>query len=86
MSSRMTYYTVAYHMNPIANFRSYRVAVKFADQERTRRLEALKTIDPPMLASERRGEERTIVGAVAVREINIKFEDGHEIEEVKFEQ
>ena len=86
MSSGMTYYTVAYHMQPIANFRSYWVAVKFADEERTRRLEALKTIDPPMLPSERRGEERSIVGAVAVREINIKFEDGPAFEEVKFEQ
>ena len=73
-------------MNPIANFRSYQVAVKFADQERARRLESLKTMDPPMLSSERRGEERSIVGAVAVREINIKFEDGHEFEAVKFEQ
>ena len=85
MSSGMTYYTVAYHMQPIANFRSYWVAVKFADEERIRRLEALKMIDPPMLSSERRGEERSIVGAVAVREVNIKFEDGPAFEEVKFE-
>ena len=86
MSSGMTYYTVAYHMQPIANFRSYWVAVKFADEERIRRLEALKMIDPPMLSSELRGEERSIVGAVAVREVNIKFEDGPAFEEVKFEQ
>ena len=71
----VTYYTVSYHMNPIAHFRDYGAAVRFAAAERKRRLEALKTIDPPMMQGELRGEVGSIKYGVAVKEVTILFRD-----------
>ncbi len=71
----VTYYTVSYHMSPIAHFRDYGAAVRFAAEERKRRLEALKTIDPPMLQGELRGEVSSIKYGVAVKEVTILFRD-----------
>jgi len=81
----ITYYTVSYHMQPIAHFREYPDAVRFAAEERTRRLEALDNIDPPMLQGERRGEVASIKYGVAVREVNITFRDKvNDHEEIRF--
>ena len=74
----ITYYTVSYHMQPVAHFREYSAAVRFAAEERKRRLEALDGIDPPMLQGERRGEEASIKYGVAVREVSILFRDALE--------
>ena len=71
----VTYYTVSYHMNPIAHFRDYSAAIRFAAEERKRRLEALKTIDPPMMQGELRGEVGSIKYGVAVKEVTILFRD-----------
>ena len=71
----ITYYTVSYHMNPIAHFRDYSAAIRFAAEERKRRLEALKTIDPPMMQGELRGEVGSIKYGVAVKEVTILFRD-----------
>jgi hypothetical protein len=81
----ITYYTVSYHMQPIAHFRDYPAAVRFATEERKRRLRALDELDPPMLQGERRGERTSIEYGVAVREINIIFSDmDKDEEEIKF--
>ena len=81
----ITYYTVSYHMQPIAHFLEYSAAVRFAAEERTRRLEALDGIDPPMLQGERRGEVASIKYGVAVREVNITFRDKvNDHEEIRF--
>ena len=71
----ITYYTVSYHMQPIAHFREYGAAVRFAAEERERRLNALRTIDPPMMQGELRGEVGSIKYGVSVREVKIIFED-----------
>jgi len=71
----VTYYTVSYHMSPIAHFRDYGAAVRFAAEERKRRLEALKTIDPPMMQGELRGEISSIKYGVSVREVKVVFKD-----------
>ena len=79
------YYTVSYHMQPVAHFREYSAAVRFAAEERKRRLEALDSIDPPMLQGERRGEEASIKYGVAVREVSITFRDKvNDHEEIRF--
>ena len=81
----ITYYTVSYHMQPIAHFLEYSAAVRFAAEERTRRLEALDSIDPPMLQGERRGEVASIKYGVAVQEANIVFRDKvNDHEEIRF--
>lgn len=81
----ITYYTVSYHMQPIAHFLEYSSAVRFAAEERTRRLEALDGIDPPMLQGERRGEVASIKYGVAVREVRIVFRDKvNDHEEIRF--
>ena len=81
----ITYYTVSYHMQPVAHFREYSAAVRFASEERQRRLEALDSIDPPMLQGERRGEVASIKYGVAVREVNITFRDKvNDHEEIRF--
>jgi hypothetical protein len=81
----ITYYTVSYHMQPVAHFRDYSAAVRFAAEERKRRLEALDSIDPPMLQGERRGEVASIKYGVAVREVNIVFRDKvNDHEEIRF--
>ena len=71
----ITYYTVSYHMQPIAHFRDYAAAVRFAAEERKRRIAELDALDPPMLQGERRGETTSIQYGVAVREVNIVFSD-----------
>ena len=71
----ITYYTVSYHMQPIAHFREYSAAVRFAAEERKRRIADLDALDPPMLQGERRGETTSIQYGVAVREVNIVFSD-----------
>jgi hypothetical protein len=71
----ITYYTVSYHMQPIAHFKDYSAAVRFASEERKRRLEAVKTLDPPMLKGEMRGEINSIKYGVAVRQVDIVFTD-----------
>ena len=81
----ITYYTVSYHMQPIAHFLEYSSAVRFAAEERTRRLKALDGIDPPMLQGERRGEVASIKYGVAVREVSIAFRDKtNDHEEIRF--
>ena len=71
----ITYYTVSYHMQPIAHFRDYGNAVRFATKEREKRLEALEALDPPMLCGEKRGETRSIKYGIAVRRIEIEYND-----------
>ena len=81
----ITYYTVSYHMQPIAHFLEYSAAVRFAAEERKRRLEALDSVDPPMLQGERRGEVASIKYGVAVQEVNIVFRDKvKDREEIRF--
>ena len=81
----VTYYTVSYHMQPLAHFRYYSSAVKFAAAERKRRLEAVKTLDPPMLRGEMRGEISSIKYGVAVRQVDIVFADMiDDSKEIKF--
>ena len=81
----ITYYTVSYHMQPIAHFLEYSAAVRFAAEERKRRLASLDSIDPPMLQGERRGEEASIKYGVAVREVSIVFSDKvNDHEEIRF--
>lgn len=75
MMKSVTYYTVSYHMQPIAHFKDYSAAVRFASEERKRRLEAVKTLDPPMLKGEMRGEVSSIKYGVAVRKVDIVFAD-----------
>jgi hypothetical protein len=83
--SGVTYYTVSYHMQPLAHFRDYSAAVRFAANERKRRLQMLNTLDPPMLKGERRGEESSIRYGVAVRKVRISFTDmTGDSEEIKF--
>ena len=71
----ITYYTVSYHMQPIAHFRDYAAAVRFAAEERKRRIAELDALEPPMLQGERRGETTSIQYGVAVREVNVVFSD-----------
>ena len=79
------YYTVSYHMQSVAHFREYSAAVRFAAEERKRRLAALDIIDPPMLQGERRGEEASIKYGVTVREVSITFRDKvNDHEEIRF--
>ena len=75
MMNGVTYYTVSYHMQPLAHFRDYSSAVRFAAAERKRRLEAVKTLDPPMMSSEMRGEISSIKYGIAVRKVDIVFAD-----------
>ena len=77
----ITYYTVSYHMQPIAHFREYSAAVRFAAEERKRRIRDLDELDPPMLRGERRGERTSIEYGVAVREVVIIFADAMNQEE-----
>jgi len=86
MMNGVTYYTVTYHMHPLAHFGSYAGAVRFSQSEKARRLEELEEMKPKLTSSEYRGELSSIMHALLVREINIKFEDGSEFEAVKFEQ
>ena len=82
----ITYYTVSYHMQPIAHFLEYSAAVRFAAEERKRRLKALESIDPPMLQGERRGEMASIKYGVAVREVNVVFRDKmNDHEDIRFD-
>ena len=82
----ITYYTVSYHMQPIAHFLEYSSAVRFAAEERKRRLHALKTIEPPMMNGELRGEISSIKYGVAVREITIIFNDAmNDHENIRFD-
>ena len=81
----ITYYTVSYHMQPIAHFRDYAAAVRFAAEERKRRIAELDALEPPMLQGERRGETTSIQYGVAVREVNIVFRDKtNDHEEIRF--
>ena len=81
----ITYYTVSYHMQPIAHFRDYAAAVRFAAEERKRRIAELDALEPPMLQGERRGETTSIQYGVAVREVNIAFRDKtNDHEEIRF--
>jgi len=85
MMNGVTYYTVSYHMQPIAHFKDYSAAVRFASEERKRRLEAVKTLDPPMLRGEMRGEISSIKYGVAVQQVDIVFADMIDSsEEIKF--
>ncbi len=85
MMNGVTYYTVSYHMQPIAHFKDYSAAVRFASEERKRRLEAVKTLDPPMLKGEMRGEVVSIQYGVAVREVSIVFRDKvNDHEDIRF--
>jgi len=85
MMKSVTYYTVSYHMQPIAHFKDYSAAVRFASEERKRRLEAVKTLDPPMLKGEMRGEVVSIQYGVAVREVSIVFRDKvNDHEDIRF--
>jgi len=86
MINGVTYYTVTYHMHPLAHFGSYAGAVRFAQAEKGRRIEELEEMRAQLTSSEYRGELGSITHALLVREINIKFEDGSEFEAVKFEQ
>jgi len=81
----ITYYTVSYHMQPIAHFRDYAAAVRFAAEERNRRIAWLDALDPPMLQGERRGETTSIQYGVAVQQVDIVFADMIDSsEEIKF--
>ena len=85
MMNGVTYYTVSYHMQPLAHFRDYSAAVRFASAERKRRLEAVKTLDPPMMRGEMRGEVSSIKYGVAVRQVDIVFADMvDDSKEIKF--
>ena len=85
MMNGVTYYTVSYHMQPLAHFRDYAGAVRFATAERRRRLEAVKTLDPPMMRGEMRGEISSIKYGVAVRQVDIVFADMiDDSKEIKF--
>jgi hypothetical protein len=75
--SGVTYYTVTYHMQPVAHFRDYDNAVRFAAKERERRIKAIDLFDPPMLEGEKRGEIRSIRYGIAVRRVDVNFEDVH---------
>tara|TARA_E500000331_G_C17030529_1_gene614953 strand:+ start:206 stop:463 length:258 start_codon:yes stop_codon:yes gene_type:complete len=81
----ITYYTVSYHMQPIAHFSDYSAAVRYAAEERKRRVASLDELDPPMLQGERRGETTSIQYGVAVREVSIVFRDKvDDHEEIRF--
>ena len=85
MMNGVTYYTVSYHMQPLAHFRDYSAAVRFASEERKHRLEAVKTLDPPMMRGEMRGEVSSIKYGVAVRQVDIVFADMvDDSKEIKF--
>tara|TARA_Y100000592_G_scaffold30151_1_gene48050 strand:+ start:771 stop:1025 length:255 start_codon:yes stop_codon:yes gene_type:complete len=81
----ITYYTVSYHMRPIAHFQDYGEAVRFASAERKRRLNALDSIDPPMTQGEKRGEITSIKYGVAVRKVKIDFADSKTDPDFKFD-
>jgi hypothetical protein len=86
MMSGVTYYTVSYHMQPIAHFKLHAAALRFMESDKKRRLDELAEERSYLTDSENRSKLSSIMHALVVREINIKFEDGRGFEEDKFKQ